>query len=54
MEKTVPLIMSEMEIQDIDTEEDWQLAEIKYRLLQERAGKSGQAACEEQTVPGVE
>ncbi len=35
MEKTVPLILSEMEIQDIDTEEDWKLAELKYRLLQE-------------------
>ena len=34
MEKAVPIIMSEMEIQDIDTEEDWQLAELKYRLLQ--------------------
>lgn len=36
MEKTVPVIMSEMEIQDIDTEEDWQLAELKYRLMQEK------------------
>lgn len=33
MEKTVPLILPEMELQDIDTEEDWQLAELKYRLL---------------------
>ena len=33
MEKTVPLIMSELEIQDIDTEEDWKLAEVKYKLL---------------------
>lgn len=39
MEKTVPLILSEMEIQDIDTEEDWMLAELKYRLLQEKSGK---------------
>ena len=36
MEKTVPLVMSEMEIQDIDTEEDWRLAELKYRLLREK------------------
>ena len=35
MEKTVPLVMSEMEIQDIDTEEDWKLAELKYRLLRQ-------------------
>ena len=33
MEKTVPLILSELEIQDIDTEEDWKLAEMKYKLL---------------------
>lgn len=32
MEKTVPLFLPEMEIQDIDTEEDWELAEVKYRL----------------------
>ena len=36
MEKTVPLVMSEMEVQDIDTEEDWQLAELKYQLLRQR------------------
>lgn len=39
MEKTVPIILSEMEIQDIDTEEDWQLAELKYRLLQEKSSR---------------
>lgn len=39
MEKTVPLVLSEMEIQDIDTEEDWKLAELKYRLLQETANR---------------
>ncbi len=33
MKRTIPLILSEMEIQDIDTEEDWKLAELKYRLL---------------------
>lgn len=33
MRKTVPLILPEMEIQDIDTEEDWKIAELKYRLL---------------------
>lgn len=32
MEKTVPLFLPEMEIQDIDTEEDWEIAEVKYRL----------------------
>lgn len=28
-----PLILSEIEVQDIDTPEDWELAEIKYRRL---------------------
>ena len=27
-----PIIMSELLVQDIDTEEDWKLAEIKYKL----------------------
>lgn len=31
--KLVPLILSEMEVQDIDTIEDWEIAEIKYRRL---------------------
>lgn len=29
----LPLILDEMEVQDIDTEEDWKLAEIKYAML---------------------
>lgn len=32
MDYTVPLILPEMEIQDIDTEEDWELAQVKYRM----------------------
>lgn len=32
MDNTVPLILPEMEIQDIDTEEDWELARVKYRM----------------------
>ena len=32
MEKTVPLILPEMEVQDIDTKQDWRLAEIKYGM----------------------
>ncbi len=35
MEKTVPLEISDLEAQDIDTEEDWKIAEIKYRMLRE-------------------
>lgn len=31
--KTAPLILSELEVQDLDTLTDWQLAEMKYQLL---------------------
>lgn len=31
--KTLPILTPEAEVQDIDTPEDWKLAEIKYRLL---------------------
>lgn len=33
VKRLVPLILSEMEVQDIDTLEDWEIAEIKYRRL---------------------
>ncbi len=33
VEHLVPLVLSEMEVQDIDTLEDWEIAEIKYRRL---------------------
>lgn len=31
--KIFPIIISELEMQDIDNETDWKLAELKYRLL---------------------
>ncbi len=31
--RKVPLIMPETEVQDIDTEEDWKLAEMKYQMM---------------------
>ena len=31
-----PIIISEMEAQDIDNEEDWKIAEIKYKMLREK------------------
>lgn len=31
-----PFVLSEMEVQDIDNEVDWQLAELKYQLLTEK------------------
>ncbi|MDE5680533.1 MAG: pseudaminic acid cytidylyltransferase, partial [Lachnospiraceae bacterium] len=33
MEKTLPLVLPESEVQDIDTEEDWRIAEAKFRAL---------------------
>lgn len=30
---TAPLVLSELEVQDLDTMTDWQLAEMKYNLL---------------------
>lgn len=32
--KTVPLIVSELEVQDIDNEEDWKMAEMKYQMME--------------------
>ena len=32
----VPIIVSEMEVQDIDNEDDWKLAELKYSLLKRK------------------
>lgn len=34
---TVPMVVPESEVQDIDNEEDWRLAEIKYRMFQSRS-----------------
>ena len=36
MDRTIPLVLSEMEVQDIDTEEDWKIAELKYEMLRHR------------------
>ncbi len=32
MDQCVPLVLSEMEVQDIDNEDDWKLAEVKHTL----------------------
>ena len=32
LQNTMPLILNEMEVQDIDNEEDWKLAELKYQI----------------------
>ena len=39
MDNTAPFIQDEMNVQDIDTLEDWQLAEVKYRILHPETGK---------------
>lgn len=36
MQNTIPYIISELEVQDIDNESDWQLAEVKYRTMIEK------------------
>ncbi|MCM1326179.1 MAG: pseudaminic acid cytidylyltransferase [Bacteroidales bacterium] len=35
----LPLVVSEMEVQDIDNQTDWEIAEIKYRLMTEKQEK---------------
>lgn len=32
LKNTIPYVMDEMEVQDIDNEEDWQLAEVKFSM----------------------
>ncbi|MEN6460755.1 MAG: pseudaminic acid cytidylyltransferase [Syntrophomonas sp.] len=32
-DNTIPFVISELEMQDIDTEQDWKLAEMKYMML---------------------
>lgn len=34
-----PLIISELQVQDIDTEIDWKIAEMKYKLMKEKEDK---------------
>lgn len=34
-DRTAMYELSELEVQDIDTEDDWKLAELKYRILYE-------------------
>ena len=35
-DNTAGMVISELEVQDIDNEVDWELAEMKYRLLKEK------------------
>ena len=36
MENTIPVIVNEMEVQDIDNYDDWNLAEVKYQIKSKR------------------
>ncbi|MDE7008305.1 MAG: pseudaminic acid cytidylyltransferase, partial [Lachnospiraceae bacterium] len=36
VERLFPLILTELEVQDIDTLEDWEMAELKYQLLHQK------------------
>lgn len=33
---TIPFVLDELEVQDIDNLADWQMAEMKYRMMQDR------------------
>ena len=35
-DNTGGIIVSEMEVQDIDNEMDWEMAELKYKMLREK------------------
>lgn len=34
----LPVIVPEMEVQDIDSEEDWKIAELKYQVMEKKHG----------------
>ncbi len=36
IDKVAPYIMSETEVQDIDNEEDWKIAEMKFQIMREQ------------------
>lgn len=38
LENMIPIIIDEMEMQDIDTYDDWKMAEIKYQILKNNCG----------------
>ena len=35
----LPYVVSEMEVQDIDNQTDWEIAEMKYRVMKEKEAK---------------
>lgn len=43
LERVFPIVMDEMYVQDIDTPEDWKLAELKYKLMKGRVDGEDEA-----------
>lgn len=39
MDKTIPMELPELEVQDIDTENDWEIAEVKYQVANRSASE---------------
>ena len=39
MGNLLPYVVSEMEVQDIDNQTDWEIAEMKYRVMKEKEEK---------------
>lgn len=39
LENMVPVFMNEMEVQDIDTLQDWEIAELKYKIMLTKQGE---------------
>lgn len=39
LKRTVPFLVDEMEVQDIDNETDWNIAEIKYQIMRHSYGE---------------
>ena len=42
MANTCPIVLSELQVQDIDNEDDWRLAEMKYKLIRQHEVKHQQ------------
>lgn len=40
MDKTIPMELPELEVQDIDTENDWEIAEVKYQVANRSASEN--------------
>ena len=41
---TIPFIMPEERVQDIDTMSDWEIAEAKFRVLQANRGQTNESS----------